>query len=416
MDAKVTGAWLLHHSLKLQQVTGGQDFNNVNAAGKAGTLLSALSSNEQTTLDRPHVEALARAANINTLFELDPLLARLKQRNLIEVSASGVDVLGVTSEKVLTHTAEVFDSLSPSPKEKASILLAEATSITPLQQKNSVEYLSDTCKLTKPESNDLLDDAEQIGLVDFEDLGGGDKVYFNGNLFRRDIMKKTQAVLASLSSEDTTKIGEVEARLKTSGCLPLDTVRRILGSSLLDKLNAISMYDICVVNNDQENIAYVTRPAAFSKFGNPFLEDALDLAKAFVSSLTYGMTRSGDVRGQIRYPRALIRALIDGRWIGPVKAIGEDYKVLELKGVVKVEPYGRGYRMKLLKKEVGEIALEVLSAGDASGLSVTKFPTASVSSFTAPERTREKTRRKQQLNNKRETRDIVMALRTGKAL
>ena len=131
-----------------------------------------------------HMLKHSRGLRTSTLlFELDPLLARLKQKNLIEVSASGVDVLGVTSEKVLTHTAEVFDSLSPSPKEKASILLAEATSITPLQQKNSVEYLSDTCKLTKPESNDLLDDAEQIGLVDFEDLGGGDKVYFNGNLF-----------------------------------------------------------------------------------------------------------------------------------------------------------------------------------------------------------------------------------------
>jgi hypothetical protein len=56
MDEKVTGAWLLHHSLKLQQVTGGQDFNNVNAAGKAGTLLSALSSNDQTSLDRAQVE------------------------------------------------------------------------------------------------------------------------------------------------------------------------------------------------------------------------------------------------------------------------------------------------------------------------------------------------------------------------
>jgi len=122
----------------------------------------------------------------------------------------------------------------------------------------------------------------------------------------------------------------------------MDMARQILGGALLDKLNAISLYDICVVNNDQENIAYVTRPAAFSKFGNPFLEDALDLAKAFVSSLTYGMTPSAYIRGQIRYPGALIRALIEGRWIGPVKAIGEDYKVLELKGVVKVVPSGWG--------------------------------------------------------------------------
>jgi len=37
MDAKVTGAVVVASLAEMQQVTGGQDFNNVNAAGKAGT-------------------------------------------------------------------------------------------------------------------------------------------------------------------------------------------------------------------------------------------------------------------------------------------------------------------------------------------------------------------------------------------
>jgi hypothetical protein len=80
MEAKTSGAWLVHHSIKLQQITGSQEFNTVSAAGKAGTLLSALSSNDQTSLSRAEVEALAKAANINVLWELNPILDRLRQR------------------------------------------------------------------------------------------------------------------------------------------------------------------------------------------------------------------------------------------------------------------------------------------------------------------------------------------------
>lgn len=413
MESKTTGAWLVHHSIKLQHVVGSQEYNNVNAAGKAGTLLSALSSNDQTSMSRPEVEALAKAANINTLWELDPILAKLAGRNLIQISGTGVDVLGVTTEKVLEHTASVFEDFGPTPIERASIELAEETSSAPRQHKASVEYLGDTCKLTSAQAASVLDNSEQIGFVDFEDLGGGDKVYFNGNLFRRDFMKKTQAVLTSLSTADTKKIETLEGMLKKAGCVPLADAKKALGEPLFDKLNAISMYDINVVNNDKENIAYITRPAAFSKYGNPFVEDALDLAKAFVSSLTYGMTRSSSTRGQIVYPAALIKKLIRGEEIGPVAAIGQDYKVLELKGVVKIRPDRWGYSMKLLKKEVGEIALQVITGGDASDLSVLKFPGASVSSYTGPEVNRDIGRKKQTVSSKRETLDMLMALRTG---
>src|SRR5882724_12866410 len=100
-DSKTAGAWIVHHSLKLQQVTGVQDYNNLYAAGKAGLLLSALSSTQQTSLSVPQVESLAKAANINTLFELPKLLDLLKGRHLIEPSPSGVDILGLTTSTVL---------------------------------------------------------------------------------------------------------------------------------------------------------------------------------------------------------------------------------------------------------------------------------------------------------------------------
>src|SRR5437588_7042002 len=101
MDAKTKGAWLVHHTLKLQQVSGVHEFDNIYAAGKAAILLSALSASDQTSLNKRKVELLAKAANINTVFELPKLLELLKARSLVEVSKTGVDVLGVTTAAVL---------------------------------------------------------------------------------------------------------------------------------------------------------------------------------------------------------------------------------------------------------------------------------------------------------------------------
>lgn len=200
MDPKTKGAWLVHHTHKLEQVNGVDEFNNIYAAGKAAILLSALSASEQTSLSRSRVELLARASNINTLFELPKLLELLEARSLIQLSKSGVDVLGVTTSAVVQHASSIYDDLHPSPSENAALEFSELSSQAPQRQKESKLYLGGACNLTASQSAGLLEQVEQVGFVDFEDLGG-DKVYFNGNLFRREHIAKTQAVCVASPKE-----------------------------------------------------------------------------------------------------------------------------------------------------------------------------------------------------------------------
>lgn len=162
----------------------------------------------------------------------------------------------------------------------------------------------------------------------------------------------------------------------------------------------------------------MTLPSAFSKFSNSMIDDAFDLAKAFISSITYGMTKSSYARGQIQMVDALLSALVRGEKVGPVQAIAEDYKVLEFKGVVQVsygEKKGRsGPMLKLLKKEVGELALQAIRQGDVSEHSLTALPSAAVTKFNGPEYNRENIRKKQVLQNPATTNDMLSILRTGK--
>jgi hypothetical protein len=157
------------------------------------------------------------------------------------------------------------------------------------------------------------------------------------------------------------------------------------------------MYEFNKVSNNTETKLFITKPESFSKYGNPFEDDALDLAKAFVASLSYGMNYSASSRGRIDLLYYLLRALVDGRTIGPVEAIGHDYRYLEIKRVVKIIPAGNGkYSMRLLKKEVGELALQVMQQGAATESVLLKSSTP-ISNYEGPEKIRTKTRKKRQI-------------------
>ena len=243
---------------------------------------------------------------------------------------------------------------------------------------------------------------------------GTDKLIFNGNLFRRESITKIKRVLNSLSAADSAKASEVEALLVKHGCVGVEEAEQILGVPLFEKLKAAGMYDLNQVANPNGEFVFVTRPAAFHKFTNPLLDDAFDLAKALVAALTYGMTQSGVGRGRITMIGALLRKLIAGQSVGPATAIGEDYRVLEQKGVITVTPDGGLFRMMLLKRDIGEIALGVLTQGDAISATVLDKPMpGQMTGYSGPERNRAEFRKRQSVPSKRMTLDVLDALRTG---
>jgi hypothetical protein len=185
---------------------------------------------------------------------------------------------------------------------------------------------------------------------------------------------KAKKVIDSLSAADANKAAELDEILSSKGCVTITEAERVLGEPLFSKLKAAGMYDLSHVTNPSGEFGFVTKPSAFHKFNDPMVDDAFDLAKALVSALSYGMTQSEPGRGRIMALSALLRKLINGGSVGPATAIGEDYKVLELKGVIRVTPAGYGYTMRLLKRDIGEMALSVLTTGQAASENVLDRP------------------------------------------
>jgi hypothetical protein len=415
MKKTTKGAWIIHHANKLSSTNAAADFDQINFAGKCGTMLSALTTSTQSSLDTPKVDALAKTAGVSVRTELPAILAELHKQRLINQGASGIDILGLTTAKTLEHTAEIFEGLSPSSIEEASIALSEKASELPIEQSVLNPFIEDTCELSKEETTELIQAAEQIGFVDAEAISGSSKIFFNGNLFRKDDAAKMAAVVASLKSDDALKVIAFNEELGKCGCLVLARAMEVLGKSLFEKLHAIGAYDVNRVGNDRGQYCFVTRPAAFKKFSDSVVDDAFDLAKAFVASLTYGMTMSAYGRGKITMIKRLMQKLINGGWVGPATAIGHDYKVLELKRVVEVQPETGGmFNMRLLKREVGEIALQVIVEGEASTTFAAQFPGADVTTYQAPESTRIFQRKTLAAPMKKQISALLNQLRTGK--
>ncbi|MFK8253279.1 hypothetical protein [Ancylobacter terrae] len=412
---RTKGAWVVHHGQKTASVTNASaEFPALDTAAKAASLLSHLAASDEATLEKAKVEALGKAAGLNPKLELPGLLKILADRRVIDTSTSGdVAVLGLTSAVTAQHAADVFDDQEPTKEEKASIALAELTSTAPATYSRAKEFVSDSFKISSSNADDLLLKSERIGFVDAEGRGA-DRVLFNGNLFRRDSLVKTQKVLSSLSVSDTSKIVELDGTLDRDACISVAQVERILGKELFDKLRAAGMYDVNEVANPLGEHAFVTRPSAFHKFNDPFVDDSFDLAKALVAALTYGMTQSSVGRGKIGMIKALLNKLIRGVSVGPATAIGEDYRVLEMKGVIRVTPARPyGYTMVLLKRDIGTMALNVLSTGETSSSNaVDRCLPGSMTGFSGPEATRSKFRAKQAEASRKLTQDVLSVLRT----
>jgi hypothetical protein len=417
VDKQTTGAWIIHHGRKVAaDVRGAAEFSAIDLAAKAASLLARLGESDQATLSEQQVTAAAKIGNLNPKTEMGACLDHLQKRKLIDRSASGaVSVLGVTGTSALTHATDLFEDNDPQSIERAAITLAELSSQAPISAEGAIDLISDTHKLTKADASDFVQQASQIGFVDAEGEGA-DRLLFNGNLFRRDIASKTMKVLSSLNSAEQAKLSEFDAKVKANGAIVASEAGALLGETLFSKVRAAALYDMNIVSNEAGDHVFITAPGAFHKFSNPLTEDAFDHAKALVAALSYGMSQSPHVRGRIWSIDLLLGKLIRGGTVGPAPAIGNDYRALELERVVKTEHVGNGFTMRLLKREVGVIALEVLKGRNAAASALETLPSAGMRSYTPPEVARVGLRKTQSATSKAQTRSLLSAVRGGGGL
>ena len=421
MELKTKGAWLLSQSKILDAVagSGAARLENISYAGRIGRLYNLLRRNVETDLS-PTVdkETITQACRLNGIDRLtrEAGLKVLKDAGRIDVSKTGgISVLGATSRAVLEVTAEIFTDLDPTIEEEAVLDLSEKVAEKPLVRDDAIEYLGDLHGISMPGTRSLINLCKGTAIID-EEANRDRVILFNSNTSRDgQYASKALRILEGLTADQANRLSEVQDKLSSNGALFDVDVQNMLGPILYRRLISVGFFDRMEISNNTESVGYVTSPNDFQKYGRPFEDDPIDDAKALIASLTYGQTRSDYHRGHITMPVALLRALIAGREIGKngVRAIGEDYKELEARQVVQVIPKGhQRYTMRLLKKDVGELALTIVRGGTAAQEAVLMDGSAATS-FKGPHIARTEIRAKNTVNDKRFVTEALDRLRSG---
>lgn len=418
MDKKTQGAWIIHHGKKITGTSNGAaSYPAIDIAAKSGALLARMAASDQSELNSDLVITLAKAGGLSPKTDLPACLAQLTKEKVIDQTSNGaVSVIGVSASSALEHTSSLFEANDPESFETAAIGLGELVSQSPVSRKLAGEKIGDEYRLTSSAVTDFLGQSMALGFIE-SDEDGDDPLLFNGNLFRRESIGKTKKVLESLSAAEQTAFVQFEAALKSGGALKLSEADRMLGTPLLSKLRAAGVFDENIVSNEAGDHSFITSPGAFHKFTDPMVDDAFDHAKALVSALSYGMHVSSTQRGNIWGVDLLLKKMLRGLPVGPAPAIGKDYRALELDRVISITQDGSRYYMRLLKRQVGEIALQVLEHGSAAAAAVGGIPGAQVSGYTGPAAARANFRKRKDLQpTKTEMRGLLSSVRSGGGL
>lgn len=420
MDDKTKGAWLLAQSKTLDAVRGAGRLENIHYAGRTGRLYNLLRRNVQgvisPTIDADTVRTICQLNGIDRSAR-EAGLQRLQEEGRIDATAGGaVAVIGATASAVLETTASIFDACDPSDEEKAVLCLSERVAERPSVRKDVVEEISDKFRIRPQQTSELIDLCKSTAIVD-EVEDKGHVILFNHNTFRdAQYAKKAYRLMQALDAAEQSRLTEVNELLAQRGAVVDHEARRILGDDLYSRLVGVGLYDRLEVSNSTEAVGYLTSPDSFQRFGRPFEDDPIDDAKALLASLTYGMTRSSTRRGNITMPDALLRKLINGGEVGGdsgVPAIGEDYRELEKRQVVKVTPKrANRFAMTLLKKDVGELALSIIRGGAAAAEAILMDGSAA-RTFKGPAETRVQIRQKHTLIDNRFLTGALDRLRSG---
>jgi hypothetical protein len=420
MDNKTKGAWLLAQSKSLDAVNGVGRLENIQYAGRTGRLYNLLRRNAID--EKTPVVSAALITSICQLNNIDRAsresgLSRLQAEGRIEVGASGdIAVLGATATAVLEATAAIFESTNPTNEEQAVVHLSEKVAERPETRERIAEYVSDTFRISTAETSSLIDVCRSTAILDqSEDRGFA--ILFNNNTFRSgEYAAKAFSLMQALTANEKQKLDELQNRLNLRGAILDLDAKQILGDDLYRRLIGVGLFDRLEVSNTTEAVGYLTSPDSFQKFGKPFEDDPVDDAKALLASLTYGMTRSDNVRGAIAWPDALLRKLIDGDEVGGqygVRAIGEDYRELEKRQVVQLTQKRAGrYTMKLLKKDVGELA-RTLIRGNTVASEALLMDGAPATKFSGPAKNRQTVRARHTLQDNQFIVGALDRLRSG---
>ena len=383
MDKLTKGTWIVNtvkHLAELKQNTTELSFfEATEQSGKAGAFLGRLVADKQEIVNINSAKIFARQSSISPA-ELKTYLDFLKREEKIDYNTDEFDrpkeieVYCFSGREAIETVSALYDKLEPQDEEQASLLGLNETFTLPRYPKELKEYLqkqgvSEECATT------TIKLQETFGLVKSSGEGT-ETVLYNEYSFNGDPHRVAKA-LSALKGSDREMVQELQRLIAETPGFLHENIPSIIKPEIVQMMEGVGLLDGVTVQSPIGSATFFTTPQLRGQGLGSFSlsEDVFHKAKVLLSCLRFGQTKSTWGRGKISTLEKMlniINKLLRGQWVGPATAIGQDYALLEIDGVIQTRPASPyGFEMKLRQYEVGELVRQMITynkvALDAEG-------------------------------------------------
>lgn len=373
MDELTKGTWVVNSNKHLMQIKSNTPelsyFEATEQSGKAGTLLGRLIADNDEIISFNKAKVFARQSGI-TAAETKVYLDFLKSEEKIDYNVDSsnnikeIEIYCFSTVDALQTVATMYEKFEPSEFEKASLLGLQTTYELPRYQDEMASILTrngigENAALTTIQLQQVL------GLV----KSSGDpheKILYNEYAFSGDPSKVAKA-LKSLDSNEKDMVNEVQSLVMESPGFFAESLPQHISPHIVNLMEGVGLLDGITVQSSFGAGVYYTTPQLKGQGVGTFAmaEDVFHKAKILLSCLRFGQTKSVYGRGRISTHDKMvniINKLVRGEWVGKCTAIGQDYQLLEMDGVIQTRQAGGGqFYMKLRQTEVGKMVQQLLS-------------------------------------------------------
>lgn len=368
MEKRKIGAWIVDVQKHLQEYSGAELslFDATIVAGKTARLLAKLRKMEVIE-DLQKLEALAAPIGIlpSELKKIIP--PTMGKHGMVDVHLDGSGGIRKIEEnvpeerKILDVTTEIWENEKPKDVEHATVKGLELCSLCP---RTEIEFKQDLLTdFSQKAINLTLDLNMDFGLLSRREIGLPSPILYPEYIWGNNAPKIAR-YLAGLAEDQRNVVDKMLREISTLQAKPLEEIT--VSQDYLDASRKVGLIDVCQVNTKtgvKKQFVYTPRMWG-TLAGNKLVNDIYDDVKLFLASIRFGERYSSTSR--IRDPIVLVNALVerDTHRVGPATAIGTDYPLLEIQGIIKVEKapsYRDRYYMTLVKEDVAKTALEILT-------------------------------------------------------
>jgi len=376
LEKERAAAWIVDIQKHLQEFTGSylSYYDSTIISGQCARMMARI-RNMELIDNLPKLNAVASSIGIMPSQLKRIILPHLEKAGTINILKDNAGKIRKIEEhvpgqeEILEIAYDIWDNYEAEDIERISIQSVEKCATVP---KTEEELVSDLERLGFKEKNILLSLELQKGfkILDQHSVDSSVKPLIYTPYVWGENASKIMSFISHLDSNPRKKVEELLTKVSHNQATPLDQLGKV-DQDLFLACRKTGLLDVCNVSTKGGlEKGFVFTPRMWGSLERcRIVPDIYDEVKLLLSSIGFGQNYSSI--SKIKYPIALVEALIDRGEVGPCTAIGVDFILLEKAGIVDIkrDSYLKSrYHMYLIKEDIAKTALEILKHKRLLGL------------------------------------------------